>query len=138
MSRWQRRFAVLVFLELVAGIAAIGYFATRPKIPAIDFEQVDAEVASVIFGYQQMMTLSSSAYWQDLGRLYLSYGYLPQAEICARQAAELDGNSKDSVYLWAVALDRLGRLDEASEKLKQAMEKGITQASAWTRLGRIE
>ncbi len=138
MSRWQRRFAVLVLLELAAGLAAIAYFVTRPKIPAIDFDAVDAEVAQVIFGYQQMMTLSSSAYWQDLARLYLSYGYLPQAEICARQAAELDGNSKDSVYLWAVALDRLGRLDEAAEKLKQAMQKGITQASAWTRLGRIE
>ena len=50
MSRWQRRFAVLVFLVLVAGLAAIGYYATRPKIPANEYEQVDAEVASVIFG----------------------------------------------------------------------------------------
>lgn len=138
MSRWQRRFAVVILVELVLGLSVVAYFTTRPKIPAVDFSQIDVEAASEINAHQQGMTLSRGEHWQSLARLYLGFGYLPQAEICARQATELDPNSKDAVYLWAVTLDRLGRLDEAVEKLKQAQTLGLGAASASVRLARLE
>ena len=138
MSRWQRRFAILILVELILGLGVVSYFATRPRIPAVDFSQIDIEAAGVIIGHQRGMTLSSSGHWQSLGWLYLGFGYLPQAENLHRYATELDPNSKDAVYLWAVTLDRLGRLDEAVEKVKQAQGLGLGAASTFVRLARLE
>lgn len=137
MSRWQRRFAVLVLIELAAALGAVAYLATRARIPAVDLSQVDVETAGVIAEHQRWMNLSSSDHWQGLAQLYLAFGYLPQAEPCARQAAELDPSSKDAAYVLAVTLDRLGRLAEAEEKLKHAMALGVVESAASVRLGRI-
>jgi len=46
--------------------------------------------------------------------------------------------SKDAFYLWAVVLDRLGRLDDAEQRLSKAIELGAGEPESWTRLGRIK
>jgi tetratricopeptide (TPR) repeat protein len=138
MTRWQRRFAVLIALEWAVVAVLMVRNAGQPKIPAVKLDHVDAEVAEAIVWHQYWMNLANSQDWQSLGKLYLAYGCLPEAEICCRHAAELAPESKDAFYLWAVALDRLGRLDDAEQRLSKAIELGAGGPESWTRLGRIK
>ncbi|HVW36296.1 MAG TPA: hypothetical protein VHB99_03285, partial [Pirellulales bacterium] len=138
MTRWQRRFAILIALEWAVVAALTVRNAGQPKIPAVNLDHVDAEVAQAIAWHQYWLNLSSSQDWHSLGKLYLAYGCLPEAEICCRHAAELAPESKDAFYLWAVVLDRLGRLDDADQRLAKAIELGAGEPEAWTRLGRIK
>jgi tetratricopeptide (TPR) repeat protein len=138
MTRWQRRFAVLIALEWAVVAALMARHAGQAKIPAVKLDHVDAEVAEAIAWHQRWLNLASSQDWHSLGKLYLAYGCLPEAEICCRQAAELAPESKDAFYLWAVVLDRLGRLDDAEKHLSKAIELGAGEPEAWVRLGRIK
>ena len=138
MTRWQRRFAVLVAIAWIAAAAAMTRYAMQAKIPAAKLDHVDAEVAGAIAFHQQWMNLASGEDWRSLGKLYLAYGCLPEAEICCRHAADLAPESKDVLYLWAVVLDRFGRLDEAEQKLAKAIELGAGESAAWVRMGRIK
>jgi len=138
MTRWQRRFAILIALGWAVVAALMVRNAGQPKIPAVNLDHVDAEVAQAIAWHQHWLNLSSSQDWQSLGKLYLAYGCLPEAEICCRHAAELAPESKDAFYLWAVVLDRLGRLDDADQRLSKAIELGAGESESWVRLGRIK
>lgn len=138
MTRWQRRFAILVALEWCVAGAVVARYAGQARIPAVKLKHVDREVAGAIAWHQLMTDLSQGQDWVALGKLYLAYGCLREAEICFRQATELTPDSKDAFYLQAVALDRLGRLDEAEKQLAQATELGAGEAAAWVRLGRIK
>lgn len=138
MTRWQRRFAVLIALEWIVAAAVMSRYATQAKIPAVKLDHVDTDVAEAISWHQYWMNLSNSQDWQSLGKLYLAYGCLPEAEISCRHAAELAPESKDAFYLWAVVLDRLGRLEDAEQRLSRAMELGAREPEAWVRLGRIK
>lgn len=138
MTRWQRRFAVLIAVAWVAAGAVMARYASQAKMPAAKLDHVDSEVAQAIAWHQHWMNLSYSEDWLSLGKLYLAYGCFPEAEICCRQAAELAPDSKDAYYLWAVALDRLGRLEDADKQLTKAIELGAGQTAAWVRLGRIK
>lgn len=138
MTRWQRRFAILVALEWCLAGAAMARYAGQPRIPAVKLEHVDREVAGAIAWHQLTTDLSRAEDWVALGKLYLAYGCLREAELCFQQATELAPESKDAFYLQAVALDRLGRLDEAEKQLGKAIDLGAGEAAAWVRLGRIK
>ena len=74
MTRWQRRFAILIALEWAVVVALMVRNAGQPKIPAVKLDHVDAEVAEAIAWHQHWLNLSSSQDWQSLGKLYLAYG----------------------------------------------------------------
>lgn len=137
MSRWQRRCAVFVAAEVVLAAVIVGHLATRARIPAVKLDHVDEEVVAAIAWHQRWMNLSSGDDWQSLAKLYLAYGCLPQAEICCGEAIKLAPESKTGFYLWAVVLERLGRLADAEQKLTRAIELGAVEAESWVRLGRI-
>ncbi|HUY93202.1 MAG TPA: tetratricopeptide repeat protein [Pirellulales bacterium] len=138
MTRWQRRFAILVALEWCFAGAVMARYAGQARIPAVKLDHVDMEVAQAIAWHQRWIDLSRGENWLAMAKLYLAYGCLPEAEICCRQATELAPESKDAFYLRAVVLDRLGRLDDAEKQLAKAIDLGAGESAAWVRLGRIK
>jgi len=58
--------------------------------------------------------------WLDLGMLYLTTGYYPQAEACFKHAQTLDADSYDIAYALGASLDLLGQTSEAIAQYSRA------------------
>lgn len=131
-------------IELAVGAFLVVRKRSVPTPPVPDVSFVDARVAAHMRDAGAKCRMPDD--WAALGTTYMAYGYFPEAEACARHAAEHDPASADRAYEWAFALERIGRLEDANAQYERAAGLGHRQAKGcwyyvgrnWLRLERAE
>jgi protein O-GlcNAc transferase len=71
-----------------------------------------------------------AAYWNSLGTVLGAGGQLADAERAFAEATARDGNDPNYVFNHGVALERLGRRDEAIAQYRRAAAAGFPLARA--------
>ena len=108
----------VVAAELLVGGAAIGWKLTAPGPPLADLSGVDAITAGDLRGMAASVRTSED--WRKLGEAYMAAGFFRESEACHRVAAERNANSAEAIQQWALALERLGSLDDANAAYARA------------------
>jgi tetratricopeptide (TPR) repeat protein len=124
---------------IAAELAVGGYLvidrAGRSAAPLPDLAHVDPIAAGDIRA--AAADCRTPAQWAGLGELYLATGYFPEAEACYRRAAELAPADPDAMFKHGFALERLGRLEDASAAYESAAGRGHRRAAdCWYYVGR--
>ena len=102
----------VVAMELLVGGAAIAWKVSAPRSPLADLSGVDAITAGAL--RQMVESVRTPEDWRKLGEAYMSMGFFRESEACHRVAAERNAGNAETVQQWALALERLGSLDDAN------------------------
>lgn len=136
-SRLRTLLAVLLVIELIAGLGALGWRFTRPAAPTVNLGRLPASTAADLQRLQQQVRSDQPSAWLDLGKAYLAYGYFPEAEACLKRAIKLSPKNFDAVFAHAYSLDRLCRLPESNAEFREAaiLTAGSGAANCWYHIG---
>jgi tetratricopeptide (TPR) repeat protein len=137
--------AAVVAIELGVVASAAAERLGRPSLPPPDTghfnerdEMRDALPAQFELAAARVRDEGTAAAWLSLCGFYLTIGYYPEAEACARRAAAVDRTSFDAVFALGICLDLMGRVQEAIFQFERAND--LTDARrdhrAWFMLAR--
>lgn len=118
MSRTRWILLGIITVELIVGLVLLRRRLQEPTPPRPDVSIFDLVTAD------DLRTAAASCetpeQWATLGELYLAHGYFREGEACLRVAAERQPDDLDLAFRHGFALERIGRLDEANSKYRQA------------------
>src|SRR5690606_31826274 len=105
----------------------------------INDARLDKATAGDLRNLRQQAGTSAES-WRELGEAYLAYGYFPEAEATLRHASQRQPDSFATLYAWAYALQRLGRLEEAVEVFREALDVARDEmvSACWYHIGRCQ
>lgn len=135
MSRIQGILIAVIAGELAVGAVLFARQRRCPVAPVAELSSTDPLAAAQIRALAQRCRTPDD--WAHLGDAYLAYGLFSAGEACCRLAAEGAPTRADRAYEWAFALERLGRLTEASRQYERAIELGHPRpGDCWYYIGR--
>jgi len=108
----------LVCLEVAVAAVLVGQRLARRPVPLLDLRRLDSATARDLEALRQQVD-SDSTTLPTFAEACLAYGYFPAAEVCLKEAAAEFPESPELTYAWAICLERLGRIEEAIERLDQ-------------------
>jgi tetratricopeptide (TPR) repeat protein len=127
--------AGVIGLELAVGAVLFVRKRSAPTPPVPDLSFVDARVAAHV--REAAAKCRAADDWEELGTTYMAYGYFPEAEACARYAAEHVPQNARRAYEWGFALERIGLLEEANAQYERAAGMDTTRSDErWYTIGR--
>ena len=137
---WQTRvLVVVVAAELAVGFVLLRSRPGRVEPPLADLTLLDAVTAAEIRSlHQAVIRDASPGGWRRLGEAYAAFGYFPEAEACCRRAVELDPNSFAAHDWHGVALNQVGRTEDAIEAFERAaaLSRGPDRQQCLYHIGR--
>ena len=134
----------ILLVAIVGELAVAGIFffnrSTTVQPPLPDLSLMDSATAADLRKLREDLDTEESDSWLNLAKAYAAFGYYAEAEACSRRAVELAPDSPETNTHWGLTLDRLGRLGEATERLRGAtsLTSGPRVSETWYRIGRIE
>lgn len=135
MTRLQAWLVGLLAVELGVGSYFVVRHVAEPSPPMPDLIHVDPVAADEIRALAA--ACRTPAQWAELGEVFLATGYFPEAEACLRVASGRSPTNADLAFQHALALERLGRLDEANAANETAVARGLARpGDAWYFVGR--
>jgi tetratricopeptide (TPR) repeat protein len=120
MTRTTRLLTIVLAVEVVGIVAAVGWRMSRPLPPTVNLSRLPPATAADIERLQRAVWTDRVAAWQELGEAYLAFGYFAEAESCLRYAVRRSSQQYAAVFAHACSLERLGRLGEANEQFAAA------------------
>jgi tetratricopeptide (TPR) repeat protein len=126
-------------LVLAAEVVAGGVVAARrigpPVAPVPDLSFVDPLTADEL--RSQAAACETADQWGRLGESYVATGYFPEGEACLRRATALAPTDATLRFKHAFALERIGRLEEATVEYEAAAGSARRRAAdCWYYIGR--
>lgn len=122
-----------------AGAAAFGVWGTAgPAPPLPNFDRLDDLTTAEIMNLREATRSNSAESWQELAEAFMAYGYLSEAEACYQQRASRGPTTFAAIFGWAFCLERLGRLDEAIQRFREAepLAEGPLRSTCRYHIGR--
>jgi tetratricopeptide (TPR) repeat protein len=119
----------------VGGVVAFGRLGRELTPPDPDLTMTDPLTADELRAKAALCRTPEQ--WGDLGDVYLVTGFFTEAESCLREAVTLAPANADFAFKHALALERLGRLEEANAEYEAAVRLNHPRsADCWYYVGK--
>jgi len=137
MSRTQILLLLLISVEVAGGGWLLAGRLYRPLPPVPDLTGYNPYTSQQLVALAKQVNPDAAEDWANLGDAYLAHGFFPESESCLRRAVELTSDDASLKYRWALTLSSMGRLDDAKQRLHDALDGGHARpADCWYLIGR--
>jgi len=139
VNRTQVSLLLLVSIEMLVGGWAVSRHLYRPRPPIPDLTEYNPYTSQQITDLAEQVDPDTATDWADLADVYLAHGLFPESESCFRRAVELKPRDAELLYRWGFCLSSMGQLEEARQRLRDALTAGYDPpADCWYLIGRTE